>query len=264
MSNPNWPSFPGLQNLTQDGDGRPQVLDLIPGRQRGTPLNSLLFNPLIRAVCDLRDTADDQSAALRDYLPLVGGTLSGPLTVQAPAGSGNTLFGGGLVSSVAGQTANAYLQLQIVNGQPLAIVGIQDSNGWHNWTFNPAASSLTNPVGNSIPEVVGPTGRVAIQSFTLSFQPIPRTGSQVPVYSIRWPQPFRSTPQVFFQIDWENGTSVPSPRTVNIAPGNGTSNNNVDIYGARINITYTNWSNSNIDTTNAPISSLNVLAIGEM
>ena len=58
MSNPNWPSFPGLQNLTQDGDGRPQVLDLIPGRQRGTPLNTLLFNPLIRSICDLRDDAD--------------------------------------------------------------------------------------------------------------------------------------------------------------------------------------------------------------
>ncbi|MCX8666987.1 hypothetical protein J3T99_05095, partial [Acetobacteraceae bacterium B3987] len=60
--------------------------------------------------------------------------------------SGNTLFGGGLVSSVAGQTANAYLQLQIVNGVPTAVIGIQDSNGWHNFTLS-ADGSLANPEG---------------------------------------------------------------------------------------------------------------------
>ncbi|MPW00107.1 gp53-like domain-containing protein [Bombella apis] len=58
MGNSNWPTFPGLPNMTQDGDGRPQVLDLIPGKQRGTPLNAFLFNPLIRSICDLRDGQD--------------------------------------------------------------------------------------------------------------------------------------------------------------------------------------------------------------
>ncbi len=97
MANPNWPSFPGLANQTQDGDGRPQVLDLIPGKQRGTPLNSLLFNPLIRSVCDLQDAVQgigdfatkaeleqERQRAERaedQRLSLTGGTVSGDLSV---------------------------------------------------------------------------------------------------------------------------------------------------------------------------------------
>ena len=152
MSNPNWPSFPGLQNLTQDGDGRPQVLDLIPGRQRGTPLNSLLFNPLIRSVCDLQDAVQGigdfaTKSAIQNYLPLAGGRLSGDLSIFTASSFGSTLFGGKLISGVSGQTANSYLQTQIINGIPVTVIGQQNGSGWHNLTFNPADGSLSNPEG---------------------------------------------------------------------------------------------------------------------
>ena len=95
MANPNWPSFPGLANLTQDGDGRPQVLDLIPGRQRGTPLTSLLFNPILRKICDLQDGVDGLSGnALSGTLGLVPGDLAG-LGLHFNHGTGRAIFGYG-------------------------------------------------------------------------------------------------------------------------------------------------------------------------
>ena len=93
MANPNWPSFPGLANLTQDGDGRPQVLDLIPGKQRGTPLNAFLFNPLIRKICDLQDRGDTlSSTALSGTAGMVAGDKAG-VGLHLNHGTGRATFG---------------------------------------------------------------------------------------------------------------------------------------------------------------------------
>ncbi|QDH13801.1 hypothetical protein E3E12_05965 [Formicincola oecophyllae] len=67
-----WPRFPGVPNMTVDGQGHPQVQDLIPGRQQGTPLEAAFFNPILLALCMLVDASNQNGNALQNY---VSGTV---------------------------------------------------------------------------------------------------------------------------------------------------------------------------------------------
>ncbi|MXV65932.1 hypothetical protein GS537_06845, partial [Saccharibacter sp. EH60] len=145
MANPQWPSFPGVPNMTTDADGRPQPQDLIPGKQLGTPLDAAFIGRIIRALCDLRDAIDDDEG---NKVNRSGDTMSGDLTISGAASWANTLFGGKCVSVVAGQKSNSYLQTQIVNGNTVAVIGVQDNDGaWHNWSFNAVDGTATTPSG---------------------------------------------------------------------------------------------------------------------
>lgn len=190
-----------------------------------------------------------------------GDTMSGDLVLSGNIWNGN-YYGRTLYSTVSGASANAQFQLLGNNGNECAKISVVQNNGTaFNWFLN-ANKTVTTPSGNNLVEISGASGATKVQSFTLKLNYIPRTSSTPPTYSVRFPEAFSSVPQVFFQIDWENSTGDNSPRTVNIAQGQGLSNNNIDQYGCNINITYTKWSNSAVDTTNGPISCLNVLAIG--
>ncbi len=125
MGNPSWPNFPGLPNLTQDGDGRPQLLDLIPGKQKGTPLTTQFFNPLLRKICDLQDMADTlSSTALSGTAGMADGDTAG-VGMHINHGTGRVTFGaaGGNWRDLAWGSDVDSLSQQVQEGLQTAVSG---------------------------------------------------------------------------------------------------------------------------------------------
>lgn len=198
------------------------------------------------------------NSSLQKYLPLTGGTLTGDVTIVANGTFDQTLFGGKVISGVAGQLPNSYLQTQIINGQPLAIIGHQNANGWHSWIFNPNDLSVTNPAGNSIPEVIGPSGRVVEQAFIVTGK---GSGGPAGEAWVSFPIPFKSgtTPVVTAVINRETGVGV--SRTIAFGNSGNTSQPNITNEGFSFQPIY--LIANNIGASGNPWT-LHVRAIGTM
>ncbi|MXV43897.1 hypothetical protein GS501_02370 [Saccharibacter sp. 17.LH.SD] len=142
MANPNWVNFPGLVNMASDGDGRPKTVDLIPGRQRGTPLNSLLFNPIIRALCDLRDASDSMvSSAVSGK-----GYLSGDLNIlRLWIGAGGNVCVRDQNNNVTFLASQAALQDEVIRAQNAEATFLPlDGSKWASNQIVVASGSMTD------------------------------------------------------------------------------------------------------------------------
>ncbi|GBQ08963.1 hypothetical protein [Saccharibacter floricola] len=153
MANPNWPSFPGVPNMSLDGDGRPQAQDLIPGKQLGTPLNAAFFNPILGKVCDLSDQIDaENNAAISGTLDLAPGDHQG-LGLHTQGGSNAVLYNDG-VNGWRPLALNADLQAESQRAQAAESQLVLGTKGLDDYSLKVTGiksqysdTSKNNPIG---------------------------------------------------------------------------------------------------------------------
>lgn len=82
-----------------------------------------------------------------------GDTMTGDLVITGNGQYGATIFGGKVASTIKGHPENSFLQAQIINGKPAAVLGVQDAQqAWHTWYFNAADGRVTTPSGHTVLE----------------------------------------------------------------------------------------------------------------
>lgn len=186
MASENWVHFPGVPNMTQDADGRPQVQDLVPGKQEGTPLEALFFNPLLRKVCDLQDGLDEQQSGMSQYA--ANDALQ--KEVQRAQEAEEKLQPAGDYAT------NPALQQEVQRAEAAEAALLPLAGGT-------VTGTITRSAGGVLPEVLGMGGRAVIQAFTAQGN---GPGGNGDVY-IQFPVAFaaNSTPIVSVTINREPG-----------------------------------------------------------